>query len=61
MGGDDGDSGDGESVDVTADPSRAVTGSYEEKLTGLRAQEILVKGTFRLEKVVEGELVESDE
>ena len=32
----------------------AVSGSYEEKLTGLRAQEIVVKGTFRLEKVVEG-------
>ena len=32
----------------------AVGGSYEETLTGLRAQEIVVKGTFRLEKVVKG-------
>ena len=59
--GDNGDSGDGGGVDVTADTSRAVTGTYQEKLTGLRAQEILVKGTFALEKVIEGELVESDE
>ena len=43
------------------DSDRTVSGTYEEKLSGLRAQEILVKGTFRLEKVVEGELVESDE
>lgn len=57
-GGDDGDSGDGESVDVTADNSKAVAGTYQEKLTGLRAQEILVKGTFALEKVLEGELVD---
>jgi hypothetical protein len=56
-----GDGEDGEGVDVTVDPSRAVAGTYQEKLTGLRAQEILVKGTFRLEKVMEGELVESDE
>jgi hypothetical protein len=60
-GGDSGDNGDGGGVDVTADPSRAVAGTYQEKLTGLRAQEILVKGTFALEKVMEGELVESEE
>lgn len=59
--GDGGDDGDGESVDVTADLSRSVAGTYQEKLTGLRAQAILVKGTFSLEKVVKGELVESDE
>lgn len=59
--GDEGDDGDGGGVDVTADASKAVAGTYQEKLTGLRAQEILVKGTFALEKVMEGELVESEE
>ncbi len=52
-----GDEGDG---DVTADGARAVQGTYEETLTGLRAQEIRVAGSFALEKVVEGELVTSD-
>lgn len=40
------------------DADRTVSGTYEEKLTGLRAQSISVRGAFRLEKVVEGELVE---
>lgn len=48
-------------VDLPEDASTTVTGSYQEKLVGLRAQEILVKGTFRLVKVLEGELVESEE
>ena len=43
------------------DRDRTVSGTYEEKLTGLRAQAIFVKGAFRLEKVAEGELVESEE
>ena len=55
------DEEDAGAVDVLADASKAVSGTYQEKLTGLRAQEILVKGTFRMEKVLEGELVESDE
>lgn len=56
-----GDGGDGGDVDVMADASRAVSGSYQEKLAGLRAQEILVQGTFSLEKVMDGELVGNDE
>ena len=59
--GDGGDGGDGGDVDVMADASRAVSGSYQEKLAGLRAQEILVQGTFSLEKVMDGELVGNDE
>ena len=46
---------------LMADASRAVSGSYQEKLAGLRAQEILVQGTFSLEKVMDGELVGNDE
>lgn len=43
------------------DASVAVTGMYKEKLTGLRAQEIVVRGTFRAEKVVAGaELVQGE-
>mgnify|MGYP007069893203 CR=1 FL=1 len=45
---------------MTADGARAVQGTYEETLAGLRAQEIRVAGSFALEKVVEGELVTSD-
>ena len=43
------------------DSDRTVSGTYEEKLEGLRAQTIVVRGTFALEKVVEGEFVGSDE
>lgn len=46
---------------LMADASRAVLGSYREKLAGLRAQKILVQGTFSLEKVMDGELVGNDE
>lgn len=46
--------GEEEAEDVLSDSAVAVTGTYEEKLTGLRAQEIVVKGRFRLEKAVEG-------
>jgi hypothetical protein len=35
-------------------PDEAVSGTYEERLEGLRAQEILVRGAFRLEKVLAG-------
>ena len=59
--GDDGGEENEGGVDLPADASTTVTGSYQEKLVGLRAQEILVKGTFRLVKVLEGELVESEE
>jgi hypothetical protein len=49
-------------ADGLEDGDRTVSGTYEEKLTGLRAQEIFVKGAFRLEKVVEDAgLVEGEE
>jgi hypothetical protein len=40
--------------DTLADSAVAVKGTYEEKLTGLRAQTIVVKGTFRAEMAVAG-------
>ena len=43
-----------EGVDVLSDSSSEVSGTYQEKLTGLRADEIVVKGRFQLEKVVAG-------
>lgn len=45
---------DAGSLEALEDESLAVSGTYEETLTGLRAQEIVVKGRFSLEKVVEG-------
>ncbi len=40
--------------DSLADSSSAVSGTYQETLTGLRADDIVVKGRFALEKVVAG-------
>lgn len=44
-----------------ADPDASVAGTYEERLTGLRAQPIVVRGTFRLDKLLAGDLVEAGE